>query len=75
MSTTTNAPRSGAARWLARLGDRLGEAMDAVASASDAMRCKREAERLLALSDAELATLGLTRDRVVQHAFRRYLGH
>lgn len=27
-------------------------------------------ERLQALSDAELAKLGLTRDRIVQHVFR-----
>jgi len=40
---------------------------------STVARCAREAERLSALSDAELAGMGLTRDRVVQHAFRRYI--
>ncbi len=42
---------------------------------SDAMRCRREAERLFALSDAELAKLGLTRDRIIHHAFARYLAN
>jgi uncharacterized protein YjiS (DUF1127 family) len=37
------------------------------------MRCTREVERLSALSDAQLAQLGLTRDRIVHHAFARYL--
>lgn len=40
---------------------------------SDLMRCKREAERLFSMSDAELARRGLTRDRVIQHAFAGYL--
>jgi hypothetical protein len=44
-----------------------------VVESSDAMRCSREAERLSQLSDAELARLGLTRDRIVQHAFARHL--
>jgi hypothetical protein len=41
--------------------------------ASTAARCAREAERLFELSDAELARLGLTRDQIVHHAFRRYM--
>ena len=40
---------------------------------SPAARCAEEAERLFELSDAELAKLGLTRDRVIHHAFRQYL--
>jgi hypothetical protein len=56
---------------LRRIGGRV---FDALTSASGAMRCAREAERLQMLSDAELAKLGLTRDRIVHHAFRHYLG-
>jgi hypothetical protein len=41
--------------------------------ASDAARCAREAERLLAKSDEELARLGLRRDEVVRHAFARFM--
>lgn len=40
---------------------------------SGPMRCSREADRLFRLSDAELARLGLTRDRIIPHAFARYL--
>ena len=57
---------------LRRIG---GGIFDALASASGAMRAAREAERLQMLSDAELAKRGLTRDRIVHHAFRHYLGH
>jgi uncharacterized protein YjiS (DUF1127 family) len=59
---------------LAALGRFGGGILDALASASGAMRCAREVERLQMLSDAELAKLGLTRDRIVHHAFRSYLG-
>lgn len=38
-------------------------------------RAAREAERLSRLSDAELAHLGVPRDRIVLHAFRGYLGY
>lgn len=30
----------------------------------------REIDRLQAMSDADLAALGLTRDRIIQHVFR-----
>ena len=42
-------------------------------SVSDSCAAAREAEFLLGLSDTALARRGLTRDRVVHHAFRRYL--
>lgn len=45
----------------------------AIAEASGPAQCAREAERLFAMSDAELAKRGLTRDTVVQHAFKSYL--
>lgn len=45
----------------------------ALVDGSSAAKCAREAERLHALTDVQLASLGLTRDRVVRHAFRRYI--
>ena len=37
------------------------------------MRRAREAERLFQLSDIELARRGLTRDRIIQHAFAGWI--
>lgn len=58
---------------LAGAGTALSRLFDTLAGASAAARCAREAERLFALSDAELARRGLTRDQIIHHAFRRYL--
>lgn len=46
----------------------------ALAESSHGARAAREAERLSRLSDAELARLGIPRERIVLHAFRGYLG-
>jgi hypothetical protein len=54
------------ARWIGRVAA-------TIAAASTVMACAREAERLMALSDTELAELGLTRERIVDHAFARYM--
>jgi hypothetical protein len=67
--TTTGASRS----ILARISDALTAIADTLAETGDLARCRREAERLFALSDEELARRGLSRDRVINHAFRRYL--
>ena len=67
--TLTTAPRS----LFAGLADALVACYVRLASRSPAGRCAAEAERLFALTDQELAQLGLTRDRVIQHAFRQYL--
>jgi hypothetical protein len=48
-------------------------AMRRLSGGSQAARCAAEAERLFALSDAELARRGLSRDRVLSHAFARFL--
>ena len=48
-------------------------ALEVIANASQAARCAEETERLFRLSDAELAQRGLTRDRIVHHAFARFL--
>lgn len=50
-----------------------GHVVDVLADASHGARCAREAERLFALSDAELAKRGLRRDQVITHAFRSYM--
>ena len=57
----------------AGIGDAFVRAYVGLCKRSPAARCAQEAERLFALSDAELAKLGLTRDRVIHHAFRQYL--
>jgi hypothetical protein len=74
MTTQTDQPHPRLS-LLAGLGARLKAVLAAIADASQAARCVREAEHLLQLSDSELARRGLTRDRVVSHAFRHYLGH
>lgn len=58
---------------LARIRAALGGTFLALAEASQANRCRLEAERLSRLSDAELESLGLERDDIVTYAFRRYL--
>jgi len=58
---------------LATIGVAIGDFFLRIAHRSPAARCAQEAERLFALSDADLARLGLTRDRVIQHAFKSYL--
>jgi hypothetical protein len=74
MTTQTN-PQNPTLPLLAGLGARLKAVLAAIADASQAAKCAREAEHLLQLSDSELARRGLTRDRVVHHAFRHYLAH
>jgi hypothetical protein len=53
-------------RWLNTAGE-------ALASTSAAMACAREAERLMQLSDEELAARGLTRDQIARHVFGRHI--
>ena len=74
MTTRTNAdnPRL---PLFAGLGARLMAVLAAIADASQAAKSVREVEHLSRLSDAELARRGLTRDRIVYHAFRHHLMH
>jgi hypothetical protein len=58
---------------LARLGHALVRAAELIGSMSAAARCGREVERLMALSDAELAARGLSRDRIVHHVLARFM--
>jgi hypothetical protein len=52
--------------WLFRVGS-------FIASMSSAVACAREAERLMQMSDEELARRGLSRDGIVQHAFAKHM--
>lgn len=68
---TTALPRP----FVARIADGFRGAIDILAEASTGMACAREAERLFALSDKELALRGLTRDQIIPHAFARLLAN
>jgi hypothetical protein len=72
MTTQTTTRLSGRS-ILVSLGDTLAAIADTLAETGDLARCSREAERLFALSDEELARRGLTRDRVINYAFRHYI--
>lgn len=60
------APESGLRKSLGGIFRQLAENFRGYA-------CAREAERLSALSDAELARLGIRREGIFQHAFGRFL--
>jgi hypothetical protein len=70
-----NAPRRDTGKaFLARIGAGIGAGFAAVMrflrDLANARRFALEAERLTALSDAELARRGLRRDQIVQYVFR-----
>lgn len=56
--------------WIADVVQRIDAALQVV---SAAVRTAQEVEDLLTLSDVELASRGLTRNRVVAHAFHRHM--
>jgi hypothetical protein len=72
MTTHTNSARHDRSLFAAFRDAFLGF-IEVMGSASHAAACAREADRLFELSDEELARRGLTRDKVVHHAFRSYL--
>ena len=53
--------------WLNTMGQSIGTALMANAAAEARLR---EVSRLQAKTDAELAELGISRDRIVHHVFR-----
>lgn len=80
MATTTipTAPRRPAGRAaLARIGAGIGAGFAAVmrflCDLSNARRCGAEVQRLMALSDADLARRGIKRDEIVTYAFRNFM--
>lgn len=72
MASTITTPNAGV---FSGLRNGLAGFFQVLARNSQGWACAREVERLSALSDAELAKLGLTRDRIVQHAFASFLAH
>lgn len=56
-----------------RIRGALSRILDVVEQTSRCTAGGREAERLLARSDGELARMGLRRDEVFRHAFSGYL--
>jgi hypothetical protein len=58
---------------LQSLRDAALRILTALSETSDVMACARRAEYLMSLSDAELAERGLSRDRIMHHAFARYM--
>ena len=67
------APRFSTRRLLVRAAATARAIGEALVQTNAGMRCSRKAERLQALSDADLAKLGIRRDQIVQHAFRGLL--
>jgi len=72
-TTTVDRHPSPFGRFFSRIGNGMLLAFEIMAEASNGMRCAREAERLFELSDVELAKRGLTRDRIIQHAFAGWI--
>jgi hypothetical protein len=80
VATTTirTTPRRDAGKAvLAKIGAGIGAgfaaAMRFLCDLSNARQCALEVERLMALSDAELARRGLKRDEIVRYVFRNYM--
>ena len=73
MATTTITLRETLDCGVARIRAGLGELMEFFSTLSNAHQCSLEAQRLMALSDDQLARQGLRRDQIVQHAFRRIM--
>jgi hypothetical protein len=70
-ATTTNAHP--AHPVFGRIRSAAAAVFSALAEYNHAAHCAREAERLFRMSEQELAKRGLTRDRMVHHAFGPYL--
>lgn len=76
MATTTiqtTPPRGAQGPVLGRIGAGFAAVMRFLCTLSNARRCAFEAERLMALSDAELKRRGLRRDEIVAYAFRNHM--
>jgi hypothetical protein len=71
--STFELPRSSAGRLLVRAAATARAIGEALIETNAGMRCFRKAERLQALSDADLVKLGISRDQIIQHAFRGLL--
>jgi hypothetical protein len=72
--TTTDTITSARPAFLPRLAAGFADIVSVLASLPTAAACAHECERLMQLSDEQLAARGMTRDGIVQHAFARFLG-
>lgn len=72
-TTTTITPREGLGGGFARIASGFRQVVAFLDSVADAHRCSLEAQRLMALSDEQLAGHGLKREEIVHHAFRRVM--
>ena len=77
-ATTIDAPAaasspSGRPGALRRFGQGLGAMLETIGRASQGARCAEYAQRLQAMSDAELAARGIRREDIIRHAFRSIL--
>jgi hypothetical protein len=68
-----NEARHPGASPLAALRAAFDHVVEFFATFGDVVAFAREAERLTTLTDAELAKLGLKRDQIVDHLYRRHL--
>jgi hypothetical protein len=76
VATTTiqpNLPRGAARATLAPITAGFAAVTRLFRDVANAGRCAAEAERLMALSDADLARRGLRRDEIVSYAFRTHM--
>jgi hypothetical protein len=72
MATATIDLRDTGRTALAKVRSAFGRVTGFLHIIATARRCALEAERLTALSDRELARLGLKRGEIVQHVFRSH---
>jgi hypothetical protein len=70
MATATIDPRETGRAALSRIRSAFGQVAGFLSAIAAARRSALEAERLMALSDRQLARLGLKRGEIVQHVFR-----
>jgi hypothetical protein len=69
----TTPPRDAGRALLGRIGAGFAALMRFFGDFANARRCALEIERLMALSDAALARLGLRRDEIIAYAVRNHL--
>ena len=73
MATAVIEPRNTGRAVLAKVRSAFGRMSGFLSTIATARSCALETERLMALSDRELARLGLKRGEIVQHVFRTQL--
>jgi hypothetical protein len=72
MATAAIGLRNTGRTALSRVRSAFGQLTGFLSALAEARRCALEAERLMALSDRQLARLGLKRGEIVQHVFHNH---